>query len=40
MISLEEILIDIIDHDAIAQINYKLVGSKRDSDNRYKSCSR
>lgn len=38
MISLEEILIDIIDHDAIAQINYKLVGSKRDSDNRYKSC--
>ena len=37
MILLEEIKIDIIEQNAIAEINYSLVGSKRDDD-RYKSC--
>lgn len=38
MILLEEIKISIISQDTIADINYKLVGSKRVGDEKYKSC--
>ena len=38
MILFEEINIDIISEDVIAQINYEFVGSKRINDDRYKSC--
>ena len=38
MILLEEIKISVIDQDTIAEINFKLVGSKRVNDDRYKSC--
>lgn len=38
MILLEEIKISVIDQDTIAEINYKLVGTKRIDDDRYKSC--
>lgn len=38
MILLEEIKISIISQDTIADINHKLVGSKRVDDEKYKSC--
>ena len=38
MILFEEININIISEDVIAQINYEFVGSKRINDDRYKSC--
>ena len=38
MILFEEINIDIISENVIAQINYEFAGSQRINDDRYKSC--